>query len=231
MESLSQQAVKENFPMKNEPQSVKESTYHSPSSSTKKQVNDRSNDSSYLPINLNGNVNGSPASSSRQSVFNNSSKHSSSNGGAPDEVSLDYSMDTASLLGDGSLIGGQFAGDSSVFTATTSASDNKSLLSYVTRSTVHDMSGKNNNNNHYNHNNRSKARDPRIDEDENNEDDISLSLVASTSSGMEMIPTDEELFVIGWAKAMDPNSGSYYYYTLDRSKTVWDNPLSMRPDP
>ncbi len=213
MESLSQQAVKENFPMKNEPQSARETSYDS---KPKKSV-DWSNDSSYLPINLNGNVD-SP-SGSRHSVFNVNSPNSGS-ASMSSQVSLDYSMDTASMLGDGSLIGGQFAGDASVFTAATSASgDNKSLLSCVTRSTVHDMTGK-----------QKSALAKRNSIEEN--DDISLSLMASTSSGMELIPTDEELFAIGWAKAMDPNSGSYYYFTLDRSKTVWDNPLSTdRPDP
>ena len=39
-------------------------------------------------------------------------------------------------------------------------------------------------------------------------------------------PSDEELFKVGWAKALDAKSGSYYYFTLDRSKIVWDNPLS-----
>ena len=45
-------------------------------------------------------------------------------------------------------------------------------------------------------------------------------------SSLEAIPTDEELFGVGWAKALDPKSGSYYYFTLDRSKIVWDNPLA-----
>ena len=53
-----------------------------------------------------------------------------------------------------------------------------------------------------------------------------LSIQESTSSAMSVVPTDEELFAIGWAKALDPNSGSYYYFTLDRKKTVWENPLS-----
>ena len=44
----------------------------------------------------------------------------------------------------------------------------------------------------------------------------------------EYIPTDEELFAVGWAKALDSKSGSYYYFTLDRSKIVWDNPLATR---
>ena len=43
---------------------------------------------------------------------------------------------------------------------------------------------------------------------------------------MDAVPTDEELFSVGWAKALDPKSGSYYYFTLDRQKIVWDNPLA-----
>jgi len=38
-------------------------------------------------------------------------------------------------------------------------------------------------------------------------------------------PSDEDLFAIGWAKALDPDSNSHYYFTLDRTKIVWDNPL------
>lgn len=56
------------------------------------------------------------------------------------------------------------------------------------------------------------------------EDDDGLSLQDSASS--EVIPTDEELFAVGWAKALDPSSGNYYYFTLDRTKTVWENPLN-----
>lgn len=41
----------------------------------------------------------------------------------------------------------------------------------------------------------------------------------------EIIPSDVELFNVGWAKAFDQNSGSYYYFTLDRSNIVWENPL------
>lgn len=44
--------------------------------------------------------------------------------------------------------------------------------------------------------------------------------------GKEMIPSNEELFAIGWAKAYDKERKCYYYYTLDRSRVVWDNPLS-----
>ena len=53
-----------------------------------------------------------------------------------------------------------------------------------------------------------------------------LSIQESSSSVLSAIPTDEELFSVGWAKALDPNSNNYYYFTLDRSRTVWENPLS-----
>lgn len=50
-------------------------------------------------------------------------------------------------------------------------------------------------------------------------------LPQTDSEDSEIVPSDEELFNVGWAKALDPNSGSYYYFTLDRSQIVWDNPL------
>jgi hypothetical protein len=37
-------------------------------------------------------------------------------------------------------------------------------------------------------------------------------------SSEEPISTNEEPFAVGWAKALDTNSGSYYYFTLDRLK-------------
>ena len=48
----------------------------------------------------------------------------------------------------------------------------------------------------------------------------------SHDSEEEIIPSDEDLYAVGWAKALDQSSGSYYYFTLDRSKTVWENPLA-----
>lgn len=148
----------------------------------------------YLPIHLNG------------KVVNDQEVQSL--------ASMDYSMDTASMMGDGSLIGAQFAGDSSVFTMGTSASDSKSLLSYVTRSTVHDMNGAEQSNQA-----RSKQK-PATMPVQQEEDDSILD-----SEEEEEIPSDEALFAIGWAKALDPNSGCYYYFTLDRTETVWENPL------
>jgi hypothetical protein len=58
------------------------------------------------------------------------------------------------------------------------------------------------------------------------DDEGQLSLQATSSSMQSAVPTDEELFEIGWAKAVDPNSGAYYYFKLDRSLTVWENPLT-----
>ena len=90
----------------------------------------------------------------------------------------------------------------------TMGTENQSLLSYVTRSTmVH-----------------SRYQDDGeiAHMDGEGDDDISLSLLESKSS---VVPSDEELNVRGWAKALDPHSGSYYYYTLDRMNTVWENPL------
>ena len=55
-----------------------------------------------------------------------------------------------------------------------------------------------------------------------------LSLQESSSTMVSVVPADEELFAVGWAKAIDPKSGNYYYFTLDRSKTVWENPLAGR---
>ena len=99
----------------------------------------------------------------------------------------------------------------------TSATENQSLLSYVTRSTMVQsrFQGDDGSNIH-----------TQAAPEEEGEDDISLSLLESKSS---MIPSDEELNAIGWAKALDANSGSYYYFTLDRSKTVWENPLATSP--
>ena len=128
---------------------------------------------------------------------------------SPSCESMAYSMDSASQFGRPPAINTNIHdGGGSVMTMGT---DNQSLLSYVTRSTMaqsrHHESGEETN----------------AHTDEDGDDDISLSLLESKSS---LIPGDEELNVMGWAKALDPNSGSYYYYTLDRTKTVWENPLA-----
>ena len=40
------------------------------------------------------------------------------------------------------------------------------------------------------------------------------------------IPSNVDLFVIGWAKAHDKKTDRYYYYTLDRSQVIWEYPIS-----
>eukprot|EP00934_Nitzschia_sp_Nitz4_P009069 Nitzschia sp. Nitz4//scaffold24_size164493//44140//46958//NITZ4_002316-RA/size164493-snap-gene-0.2-mRNA-1//1//CDS//3329544078//9059//frame0 len=121
-------------------------------------------------------------------------------------VSLEYSVDDSTFNGDGStlggssLLGGKFATDGSVASKATNQTSTPS-------------------------NQAQPKEQPTTDED----DASAFSLQESTSS-MEVVPSDEELFAVGWAKALDPKSGSYYYFTLDRTKIVWDNPLATGGD-
>ncbi len=116
--------------------------------------------------------------------------------------SLDYSVDDSSFIGDGSttLAGSMLATDASVGTANSRR--------------THRSAGTN-----------GTARAKKISE----EDDGSVSVQESYSGSVEPVPNDDDLFAIGWAKALDAKSGSYYYFTLDRSKIVWDNPLAPQP--
>jgi hypothetical protein len=100
----------------------------------------------------------------------------------------------------------------------TAATDNQSLLSYVTRSTMAPSRFQEPEYEHIAQNNNNMMKTEE-------KDDISLSLLETDS----FLPSDEELNAIGWAKALDENSGSYYYFTLDRTKTVWENPLAASP--
>jgi hypothetical protein len=139
------------------------------------------------------------------------------------QVSLEYSVDE-SMFGDSSLFGGQFTTDGSVMTMGTAATGNQSLLSYVTRSTAGGDYGGNQENKSQNTMNGNKlSKDPKqVKKDEE---------AHSQSSVSEVVPSDEDLFAVGWAKALDPGSGSYYFFTLDRTKTVWDNPLLQEVEP
>lgn len=56
----------------------------------------------------------------------------------------------------------------------------------------------------------------------------SKSTASNTSGERSHIPDDDELLARGWKKALDAATGQYYYYTLDRSKVVWNNPLVRR---
>jgi len=117
--------------------------------------------------------------------------------------SFDYSTDGSSAFftQDGSQLGQHYAMDGSVGTNGSSLLGNK----YVTDGSV-----------------ATNGSRQRRDEDEG----CSLSIQESSSSVQSYVPSDEELFAVGWAKALDPKSGNYYYFTLDRKKTVWENPLS-----
>lgn len=123
---------------------------------------------------------------------------------SPSCESMAYSLDSTSQFRPPVAANSTNDGGS-VFTAGT---DNQSLLSYVTRSVL------------------SRTQEDEKKNSTNGDeegDDISLSLLESKSS---VVPSDGELKAVGWAKALDPHSGSYYYFTLDRKKTVtWDNPL------
>lgn len=123
-------------------------------------------------------------------------------------ISMDYSTDGSSAfltLDGSSLIGGQFAGDGSVLLGP-SASVGGAVRKVSPR-----------------------ALSRHDEEDENDIASYSLSIQDSASSVQSVIPSDEELFAVGWAKAMDPKSGNFYYFTLDRTRIVWDNPISHSP--
>jgi hypothetical protein len=53
------------------------------------------------------------------------------------------------------------------------------------------------------------------------------SAFGSSVSGDHSIPTDRELNARGWKKAMDVGSGRYYFYSMDHSQVVWENPLTL----
>lgn len=57
------------------------------------------------------------------------------------------------------------------------------------------------------------------------------SVFGSSMTGDHSVPTDRELMERGWKKAMDVGSGRYYYYSLDHSQVVWENPLALMSAP
>jgi hypothetical protein len=134
-------------------------------------------------------------------------------------VSLEYSMDSSMF--DASSGGGQSYGEQSQPQQHRPVGGSSMMMQYAEASQS-SIRGARNSRKAPEARQRQQPQQPQVttvtDEDE------SLSLQESGSS--EVIPTDEELFVVGWAKALDPRSGNYYYFTLDRTKTVWENPLS-----
>ena len=126
-------------------------------------------------------------------------------------VSLEYSVDSSILVGgDSSILGGgstllgqNFAGDTSVMS--TSSRGSRRVQPGASQTKMASLLGKH---------------------DELSADSLSLQDDSSSWDRESVVPADDELFAVGWAKALDPKSGSYYYFTLDRSKIVWDNPLA-----
>jgi hypothetical protein len=121
--------------------------------------------------------------------------------------SLEYSTDGSSYFfnQEQSLIGQHFANDDA--TATTLGSAAKQPSSSLSEQQQH------------NH-------PRRLLSTQEEEDEAFISSSGSNSSEQSEVPTDEDLHAIGWAKALDPNSGNYYYFSLDRTKTMWENPLT-----
>ena len=108
-------------------------------------------------------------------------------------ISLDYSTDGSSAfltLDGSSLIGGQFAGDGSVFLGPNSTAYPAATTASAPAASKH----------------LSPRAVRRIEEEENDAASYSMSVQDSTSSVQSVVPTDEELFSIGGAKAIDPKS-------------------------
>ncbi len=157
---------------------------------------------------------------------NNSSKSSRNammnKSGDMGTLSMEYSVDESTLIGCDKSVGTSIIGcDKSVGTFDSTllgqnfAIDSKSVLSVVT------------------------PKEPKvakeileeITEKTSHTQRSGVTMGSSYSTFDEPVPSDEELFAAGWAKALDPNSGSYYYFTLDRKQTCWDNPLAPPVSP
>ena len=133
-------------------------------------------------------------------------------------LSMEYSQDgDSTLIGcdnksigtfDSTLLGQNFAPDSKSHLSSTIKE------SVVTKTNVKDKSK--------NLDEVSEDQTQRTDRSSVCTDDCS-----EYSSVVEEVPSDEELFAAGWAKAFDSNSGCHYYFTLDRKKTCWENPLAQ----
>mmetsp|Transcript_21949 Transcript_21949/g.33298 ORF Transcript_21949/g.33298 Transcript_21949/m.33298 type:complete len:798 (-) Transcript_21949:1811-4204(-) len=130
-------------------------------------------------------------------------------------MSLDYSMDSSLLGGgDSSVTGNYFtANDGTACSYSSKSSKRSSKRTEQAAATAAAAS---------------KSMLPPDESESSGLDNCSIasgSMASGNTSASEAIPTDQELFDIGWAKALDLKSGSYYYFTLDRSKIIWENPL------
>ena len=128
--------------------------------------------------------------------------------------SMAYSMDSASFFGRQQQPQqmAQIVTNTDQGSVFTSATEKESLLSYVTRSTMVQSQKY-----------QQEYEGNDVDDEASEDESLSLLLRESQSS---IVPSDEDLMAIGWGKALDSNSGAYYYFTLDRARTVWENPLS-----
>jgi hypothetical protein len=141
-------------------------------------------------------------SSDSQSVQSPSVQRSDSN------VSLEYSLDSSMLGGgDSQTTGAYFLHSDTAASIATSTSKRRTASSKKVPS--------------------QKSLLERTSEGEPSVTEGSL-MSNGTSVTYLPPPSDQDLFAVGWAKALDPKSGAYYYFTLDRSKIVWDNPLVER---
>jgi hypothetical protein len=121
-------------------------------------------------------------------------------------ISLEYSMDSSMLGGGESSVTGNYFNQTDASVGTSgSRSQRKPSITKKPKSAL-----------------------PRTNEDDSVGFDALSVGTGNTSLSEIPAPTDQDLFAAGWAKALDPKSGSYYYFTLDRSKIIWDNPLIER---
>ena len=153
--------------------------------------------------------------SSRNAMLNKSSEMGT--------LSMEYSVDESSLIGcDKSVGASTFIGcDKSIGTFDSTllgqnfAVDSKSVLSAVTKEPLV----------------LTKEVIEEVSEKTSHTQRSTITSGSSYSTWDEPVPSDEELFAAGWAKTLDSNSGSYYYFTLDRKTTCWDNPLAPPVSP
>lgn len=126
-------------------------------------------------------------------------------------LSMEYSQDDSTMIGEKSV--GEYTFDSTLL-GQNFAADSKSVLTVATKETLV-----------------TKDVLEEVPEDTQHTHSSIGAGSSYTTVDDEPVPSDEELFAAGWAKAMDSNSGYYYYFTLDRKRTVWDNPLAPPMSP
>jgi len=164
--------------------------------------NDRFRDGAVGPGSPTVRSNNSSKSSTRVALMNMKSNEMGA------ALSMEYSVDDSTLVTSDKSVG-EYTFDSTLL-GQNFAADSKSVISTATKETF-------------------VMKDVLEEVPENTQHTIESSIgthSSCTTTDDEPVPSDEDLFAAGWAKALDSNSGSYYYFTLDRKQTVWDNPLA-----